>query len=318
MGCRRMQFEEQLTPAAAKVAVKASIKTGSTKSWIRSWILAFCLPMTVVVLLQIGYSLAIARHLGTLSIVRATSTILLFIPESIGRRLINDADDYRRGVDSADNARPGSALAQGLPMKQVRAVGLTCFAIAVAWITYLLYTTSPPSVVIAPLALITLIYSGGPAPLGYRGLGEVVDFVFTGCLVTGTVIWVNVHRMTLAVVLGAMAAGFLFAATMFHNNLRDITVDRRAGKRTLAHALSPRSAKVLYAVLIFAPYLCVLAIAIQFQSLRSAAPLLSLPYALYIATQVVRAEFGSDMPSWSHMPRLLISFFGLFVLAAWI
>jgi 1,4-dihydroxy-2-naphthoate polyprenyltransferase len=284
----------------------------------RSWISALGLQMTVVVLLQAAYALAIAGQLGALSPARALLTMGLFIPESIGRRLINDYDDYGRGVDRVDNARPGSALALGLSMAQVRVVGLACFAIAVVPMIYLLYTTSPVSVVILPLAFVTLIYSGGPSPLGYHGLGEVVDFVLTGCLVVGAVVWVNVHIITLPVVLGAIAAGFLFAATMFHNDLRDIVEDMRAGKRTIAHVLSPRSAKIWYAILMLAPYPCVLLIAYQFHSPRYAAPLLLLPWAVYLTMAVVRSRLGDTMPSWLHMPRLLASFFALFVLAAWI
>lgn len=200
--------------------------------------------MTVVILLQAAYALAIAQHVGSLSVPRALLTLGLFVPESIARRLINDYDDHRRGVDRVDNARPGSALALGLPMKQVRVAGLSCFAIAACGFAYLLYTTSPISLVIVPLVFVTLLYSGGPSPLGYRALGEVVDFVLAGCLVVGSVVWVNVHSITLPVVLGAMAGGFLFAATMLHNNLADLTDDLRAGKRTVAHVLSrarPRS-----------------------------------------------------------------------------
>jgi 1,4-dihydroxy-2-naphthoate polyprenyltransferase len=303
---------ESVSPAAARVTAAGMTRTA------RSWISAMGLSMTVVVLLQVAYSLAIAHHLGALSPARVLLTVALFIPESISRRLINDYDDYRRGVDRADNARPGSALALGLPMGRVRAAGLTCYVTAIALLAYLLYTTSPISVVIAPLALVTLAYTGGPSPLGHHGLGEVVDFVFTGCLVTGIVVWVNVHRMSPAVILGAMAAGFLFSATMFHNDLRDMTQDRQAGKRTLAHALPAGAAKACYAFLLAAPYLCVILIAWQFHSARYAAPLLSLPYAAYLATGVGRSRLDRTMPSWSHMPRLLSAFFALFALAAWI
>lgn len=292
--------------------------TATSARLTRAWLSALGLQMTVVVLLQAAYSIAIARHIGHLSPLRVLLTMLLFIPESIGRRLINDYDDYRRGVDRADNARPGSALALGLPMRQVRAVGFACFAVAVAWIAFLLYTTTPISVVILPFAFVTLIYSGGPSPLGYRGLGEVIDFMLTGCLVVGGVVWVNVHRINLAVVLGAMSAGFLFATTMFHNDLHDITEDKLAGKRTIAHTLSPRAAKALYAGLIIAPYACIILLAYQFHSIRYAAPVLSLPYAIYIMTRMVRSSLGETVPPWAHLPRLLISFFAIFIVAAWV
>jgi 1,4-dihydroxy-2-naphthoate octaprenyltransferase len=284
----------------------------------RAWISALGLPMTMVVLLQAGYALTIAGHLGALSPGRVLLTLALLIPESIGRRLINDSDDFRREVDRADNARPGSALALGLSMKQVRMVGLGCFTVAVVGFAYLLYTTSPLSLVVIPLAFVTLIYSGGPSPLGYRGFGEVVDFVFTGFLVTGAVIWVNVNRITPAVVFGALAAGFLFATIMFHNNLADRTEDLKAGKHTVAHVLSTRAAKVWYVTLIGASYLCVLAVAHQLDSIRYAAPLLTLPYAIYITQSVLRSKLDKTMPSWFHMPRLLAAFFAVFIVAGWL
>ncbi len=302
------------SPLAPAAKSAASRPTGPA----RAWISALGLQMTLVVLLQAAYALAVARQLGPLSPGRALLTMALFIPESIGRRLINDYDDYRRGVDRVEDARPGSALALGLPMRQVRLVGLVSFAVAVAVMTYLLYTTSPLSVLILPLAFVTLVYSGGPSPLGHRALGEVIDFLLTGFLVVAAVIWVNVHRLTPGAVLTAVAAGFLFTATMFHNDLRDSADDLRAGKRTLAHALSPRAAKVWYTVFVVAPYPCVLYAAYEFESVRYAAPLLTLPYAAYVVTAVVRSRLGATMPSWLHLPRLLSSFFGLLALAAWI
>ncbi|MGW6317601.1 UbiA family prenyltransferase [Streptomyces sp. NPDC055099] len=303
-------------PGVADTTALAAAPAGVGR--IRAWTSALGLQMTVVILLQAAYALALARYVGPLSTPRALLTLALFVPESIGRRLINDYDDHRRGVDRADNARPGSALALGLPMQQVRVAGLSCFAVATCGFIYLLYTTSPVSLVIVPLLFVTLLYSGGPAPLGYRALGEVVDFVLAGCLVVGSVVWVNAHTLTWPVVLGALAGGFLFAATMLHNNLGDLTDDLRAGKRTVAHVLSRRTAKILYVSLLAAPYLCVVVMALEFGSLRCAAPVLSLPYAAYLAVAVARSRFDATMPTWFHMPRLLAAFFALFVLATWL
>lgn len=58
--------------------------------------------------------------------------------------------------------------------------------------------------------------------------------------------------------------------------------------------------------------------AYEFESVRYAAPLLTLPYAVYVVTAVVRSRLGATMPSWFHLPRLLASFFALLALAAWI
>lgn len=296
-----------LAPAAAPTAPP-----------MRAWISAMGLKMTVVVLLQVAYALGVASHLGALSMGRALLTLALFVPESVSRRLLNDYDDYTRGVDIPDKARRGSALALGLPMDRVRAVGLVCFAIAIVTLGWLLYTTNPWSLLVILLSCAVLVYSGGPIPLGHRGLGEIMDFVIGGFYVVAVVIWTNVHQLPFGAVVAGVAAGFLFTATMFHNDLRDSVEDLRAGKRTLAHLLSMRASKAWYAVFVLSPFPCVVVVAYAFGSPWFAAPLLVLPYAVWLAVGVARSHLGGTMPPWSHLPRLLVSFFALFAVAAWI
>jgi 1,4-dihydroxy-2-naphthoate octaprenyltransferase len=273
--------------------------------------------MTVVVLLQVMFALVVAGQLGALSTGRVLLTLALFVPESVARRLLNDYDDYKRGVDVPETARRGGALALGLPMEQVRAVGLVCLATAIVALGWLLYTTSPWSLVVLPLSFGMLVYSGGPFPLGHHGLGEAMDFVINGFYVVAVVIWVNVHEFTFEVLMAATAAGFLFTATMFHNDLRDAVEDLRAGKRTLAHALSPRASKVWYTVFLLAPYPCMALIAYSLGSPLFAVPLLTLPYAVWLVVGVTRSRPGGALPSWMHLPRLLALFFALLAPAAW-
>lgn len=285
---------------------------------VRAWMSAMGLQMTLVVLLQVTFALSVARHLGTLSTGRALLTLALFVPESVSRRLLNDYDDFKHGVDVPEKARRGSALALGLSMRRVRAVGLVCFVTGIVALGWLLYTTNPWSLAVFPLSFAVLVYSGGPIPLGHRGLGEIMDFVIGGFYVVAVVIWVNVHQLPFAAVMAAAAAGFLFTATMFHNDLRDSAEDLRAGKRTLAHALSPRASKICYAGFVLAPYPCVALVAYALHSLHLAAPLLTLPYAVWLVVGVTRSRLGDTMPSWTHLPRLLASVFALLALAAWI
>ncbi|MGW2544871.1 UbiA family prenyltransferase [Kitasatospora sp. NPDC001574] len=276
------------------------------------------LQMTVVVLLQVLFALSVARHLGPLSTSRALLTLALFVPESVSRRLLNDYDDFKRGVDVPETARRGSALATGLSMQHVRAVGLACFTAGILALGWLLYTANPWSLALLPLSFAVLVYSGGPVPLGHHGLGELMDFVVCGFYVVAVVIWVNVQELPFAAVMAAVAAGFLFAATMFHNDLRDSVEDLRAGKRTLAHALSPRASKICYAVFVIAPYPCLVLVAHALDSWRFAAPLVTLPYAVWLVVGVTRSRLGGTMPSWMHLPRLLASVFALLSLAVWI
>jgi 1,4-dihydroxy-2-naphthoate octaprenyltransferase len=77
-------------------------------------------------------------------------------------------------------------------------------------------------------------YTGGPAPLGYLGLGEVFVLVFFGFAAVGGTVWVQALRLPSATWLSALSVGCTGTLLIVVNNLRDVDTDRRAGKRTLA------------------------------------------------------------------------------------
>jgi 1,4-dihydroxy-2-naphthoate octaprenyltransferase len=75
---------------------------------------------------------------------------------------------------------------------------------------------------------------------------------------------------------------------------------------------------VWYAIFVLAPYPCIALVAYAFGSPWFALPLLVFPYAVWLVVGVVKSDLGNTMPPWSHLPRLLVSFFALLALAAWI
>ena len=79
-----------------------------------------------------------------------------------------------------------------------------------------------------------VLYTGGPRPYGYAGLGEVFVFLFFGLVAVNGSYYVQVEQLD-ALPLGlSIAVGFLATAILVVNNVRDIETDRRAGKNTLA------------------------------------------------------------------------------------
>src|SRR5581483_7630558 len=96
-----------------------------------------------------------------------------------------------------------------------------------------------------------VLYTGGPRPYGYEGLGEVFVFLFFGIVAVAGSYFVQVRHLhweafALAVPVGLIAAGILVV-----NNIRDIDTDRRAGKRTMAVRLGRARTRVLFAVMIY-------------------------------------------------------------------
>ena len=82
--------------------------------------------------------------------------------------------------------------------------------------------------------LAALAYTGGPLPYGYHGLGELFVFVFFGLVAVIGTAELQSGRIELLYVLAAVPVGTLTTAILVVNNLRDVSTDRAASKRTLA------------------------------------------------------------------------------------
>jgi 1,4-dihydroxy-2-naphthoate octaprenyltransferase len=93
------------------------------------------------------------------------------------------------------------------------------------------------------------LYTGGPRPYGYLGLGEVFVFLFFGLVATAGTVYVETGRVTALAVWMACAMGFLATAILVLNNLRDIDTDAAAGKRTLATRIGRTRTRWLLAAL---------------------------------------------------------------------
>ena len=293
--------------------------TAPTRHRIADWVRAAGPPLVVVLVLQGAYGIAAAHHLGRLSALRVVLSLALFVPDGIGRRLINDYEDYVRGLDKSDRVRPDSALALGLDMRRVRQVGLVAFAVAWICASYLALTTNPWILVLAFIAYLAYFaYAGGPHPLGHMGLGEVLDFGVTGTTVTLLVIWVNAGHLDLAAGMAAAGSGFLFATLMLHNNARDLEKDRTAGKTTLPHLISSGQTKALYATCLSCFYLAIVGFALLTRSPGYLLPLLTAPWAVLLIWTVIRSRLGEALVSWSRVYYLMIANFTLFTMGAWL
>jgi len=89
--------------------------------------------------------------------------------------------------------------------------------------------------VIAFLSILAgILYTAGPWPLGYIGLGELLVLIFFGPVAVGGTYYVQSLEINAAVILAGFAPGLLSVAILSVNNLRDIEEDRQTGKKTLA------------------------------------------------------------------------------------
>jgi len=153
----------------------------------------------------------------------------------IGTNLVNDYGDFKRGADTANRLGPTRVTQAGLvtPKAMITAIAITFF-IAITMSILLIQRAGMPIVIISILAIISaIIYTAGPFPLAYRGLGELFVFIFFGPVAVAGTYYVQSLEMNLAVILAGVAPGLLSAAILVVNNIRDINEDRVSGKKTL-------------------------------------------------------------------------------------
>lgn len=174
----------------------------------------------------------------------------------IGTNLANDYSDARRGADTADRLGPVRVTSAGLvtPQRVLTATWIA-FAFAVACGIYLATVAGVVILLIGAVSIAAgVLYTGGPRPYGYAGLGEVFVFLFFGLVAVNGSYYVQVEQLD-ALPLGlSIAVGFLATAILVVNNVRDLETDRRAGKMTLAVRMGRANAVSLYRLLVLGAF----------------------------------------------------------------
>jgi 1,4-dihydroxy-2-naphthoate octaprenyltransferase len=175
----------------------------------------------------------------------------LFI--QVGTNLSNDYSDARRGADTEDRLGPVRVTAGGLvPPRQVLVATYVAFGVAVLAGSYLIATAGWELLLVGAASILAgVLYTGGPRPYGYEGLGEVFVFLFFGVVAVTGSFFAQVERVTWEAFALAVPVGLLAAAILVVNNVRDLETDRRAGKRTLAVRLGRPRARRLFAAMVY-------------------------------------------------------------------
>ncbi|MGH2847802.1 MAG: 1,4-dihydroxy-2-naphthoate polyprenyltransferase, partial [Thermoleophilaceae bacterium] len=170
----------------------------------------------------------------------------------VGTNLSNDYSDARRGADAEDRLGPVRVTAGGLmPPRRVLVGTYVAFAIAVAAGLYLAAVAGWELLVVGAASILAgVLYTGGPRPYGYEGLGELFVFVFFGLVAVVGSYYVQAEELRWEAFALAVPVGLLAAAILVVNNVRDIETDRRAGKRTLAVKLGRDRARRAFAAMV--------------------------------------------------------------------
>jgi 1,4-dihydroxy-2-naphthoate polyprenyltransferase len=235
----------------------ATTAPATAPSGVRIWLAAArirTLPASVAPVL-VGTALAGFQHV--FHPLRFVAALLGAMFIQVGTNLSNDYSDARRGADTEDRLGPVRVTAGGLvPPRRVLFATYISFGVAVLVGIYLIVVAGWQLLLVGVASILAgVLYTGGPRPYGYEGLGELFVFLFFGIVAVAGSYFVQVKHLDWEAFALAVPVGLMAAAILVVNNVRDIETDRRAGKRTLAVRLGRARTRSLFAAMVYVSYL---------------------------------------------------------------
>ena len=226
-------------------------------SVVRIWLMA-ARPKTLPVgLAPVLVGTALAATADVFEPLRFAAALLGALFIQVGANLSNDYSDARRGADTEDRLGPVRVTAGGLvPPRQVLVATYVTFALAILTGIYLVVVAGWELLLVGGISIVAgVLYTGGPRPYGYEGLGELFVFLFFGIVAVAGSYFVQTETLVWEAFALAVPVGLLAAAVLVVNNVRDVDTDRRAGKRTLAVRLGRARTRTLFAAMVYGAYL---------------------------------------------------------------
>ncbi|MGE4169999.1 MAG: 1,4-dihydroxy-2-naphthoate polyprenyltransferase [Candidatus Margulisiibacteriota bacterium] len=274
-------------------------------------LLLACRPKTLwagICPVILGGILAWHHHVFALWPWLAAALAALFI--QIGTNFANDYFDFIKGADTADRIGPTRATQAGLIKPQhMKNAFIAAFGIAACFGLYLVAVGGLPILMIGLLSIVCgILYTGGPFPLAYMGLGDLFVLIFFGPIAVAGTVYVQSGSWSPEAWLLGLAPGLFSVAILAINNLRDLQQDRIAHKKTLAVRFGKRTARLEITLAL------VLGSAIPFlihPTPVHALPLLTLIPALPILNWVWRQEGAILNQALARTGQLLLLFTAL-------
>ena len=191
---------------------------------------------------------AMAYRDGMWEPVIAIMTMLSSVLIQIGTNFANDYFDFFKGADTKERIGPSRVTGSGLiKPESMRIAFFSAFLLSVILGLFLIIQGGWPILIIGTFSILFgILYTGGPFPLGYKGLGEIFVLIFFGPVAVGGTYYLQTLHINLTVILAGLSPGLISTALLTVNNLRDINTDKKAGKRTLAVRFGPIFARAEY------------------------------------------------------------------------
>ena len=233
----------------------------------------------------------------------------------IGTNLSNDYSDARRGADTMDRLGPLRVTSAGLvaPRRVLTAAWLA-FGVSIICGAYLIYEAGWVILAVGFASILAgVLYTGGPKPYGYAGLGEVFVFLFFGLVAVNGAFYVQLEELGWLPFGLSISVGLLATAILVVNNFRDMETDRRAGKNTLAVKIGRKATRRLYLAMIAGTFLLVpVLLALLDGPWLALLSLLAIPFAVGPTRAVTGKVDGPALNGALAGTGLLLAAFGIF------
>lgn len=280
-----------------------------------AWVLAARPATLSAAFVPVAVGTACAWHAGALRVDRALVALCGALLLQIAANFSNDLFDFQRGADTAERLGPTRAVQAGLlEPSGVRKGLFIVLGLALLCGLYLWAAVGPLIVVIGLASILSaLLYTGGPYPLGYHGLGDLFVMVFFGFVAVCGTAWVQAEAVPPLAWPAAFAVGSLATAILVVNNLRDRSTDLVANKRTLAVRFGRRATLFEYGILLVAAHgVPIVLWVLGWLGATALLPVFALPLGIHLISRVSRDEGRALNASLAGTARLLLIYGSLF------
>lgn len=218
----------------------------------------------------------------------------------IATNWFNDALDFKQGKDTTARIGPRRITAAGaVSAESVMLAGFLMLGVAIALSIPLIMARGLPILMIGiPSLYFCYGYTGGPAPLAYRGLGELFVILFFGFIAVMGSAYVQSGEWLVGGLVAGFQIGCLSTVLIAVNNLRDREEDSTTGKRTLAVRFGKNFARIEITLLILLAYVMGLYWWDTGFEMAFTLPLTILPLGLFVLFRLWTTEPG---PSYNRL-----------------